>query len=341
MEPDKQCARCQNEVHLEYFPDSATAHKIYDKGEVVRIKESVDKLVQRGIIERTAAILNYNGFAFRTVSRSSASDGDCRIRPALLIKPRKVTKPTDSSISSTIVLFATFEGYAPLRSDLPRVLQWFSIPVAPHSAIQTMTEEDHIHTYPEWSNSKRKEDGPVDAWLIAREYSSMGCVDRRWGNVNGTRRGSTFEVDWDTWGDILQSMEDLWTSWVEECRESRGVLEEYQREYLVSHLPAPFAAFTARTSPVSPGVSRYDGEETSKGEQIPWYSSRVTLIFGREDQAPRGREGCKGGETEGSPGTCTGRNKCNAATHTHGNPILTSKSVSGRFNAGSVQRQTS
>ncbi|KAM5537848.1 hypothetical protein V8D89_008490 [Ganoderma adspersum] len=215
MELDTRCARCQNGVHLEYFPDSATGHKIYDAGEV------------------------YKGFGFRTISHSSlgsVTDGDYRVRPALLIKPRRVTKPTDSSIHSTVVLFATFEGSAPLRSDLPRVLQWFSIPVAPHSAIQSMTEKDdrHIHTYPEWSNSKRTRPGggPVNSWLIARAYNSMGYVDGRWGNVNGTSCDSTFQVDWDTWEEILKSLEELWTSWLEKCCEGRNILEEYQREYL-------------------------------------------------------------------------------------------------------------
>ncbi len=236
MDTNNPCERCQNEVHAEYFPHSATAQQTYDKGEVVRIKESIDNLVQHGIFEQTHAILKHHpGSTFR---RSHVPNGDYRIRPALLIKPRKVTKKSDSSIPSIIVLFATFEGHAPLRVDLPRVLQWFSIPIAPHSAIQTMTEEDHVHTAPEWSNSlKRKlQDRPIDAWLIAREYTSMGYVDRRWGNVNGTMRDSTFNVDWDTWGDILESIEELWASWVEECQESTGLLEEYQREYFVSKI---------------------------------------------------------------------------------------------------------
>ncbi|KAM5537961.1 hypothetical protein V8D89_008437 [Ganoderma adspersum] len=229
MGHDNLCGRCENGLHGEYFPNPVTTHKFYTQGEVVRIKESVDSVVQHGIITQTAIVLDYPGFTFR--NRPEAYK-DYRRRPALLAKTRQVTGPNDDALPSSIVLFATFDSCAPLHADLPKVLQWFSIPVAPHSAVQTGTEHTHIHTSPEWSHSGEPGPRSIDAWLIAREYTSRGLVDCRWRKWNGTRPNSSFKVDSDILEDIKEAVHDLWSTWLDECRVGRSVLEEYQKDYL-------------------------------------------------------------------------------------------------------------
>lgn len=264
---DDLCGLCIKESHTEYFPSAATAHRFYDQREVVRIGESVHNLVQHGITKQTAIVLNYPGFTFKS---DPAAYDDYRRRPGLLTKARKVTGPDDDDVLSRVILFATFDGCVPLRTDLPKVLQWFSIPVMPHVAVLTGTERTHIHTTPEWSNSSKSSE-PINAWVIAREYLSRGYIDCWWRNENRTRPGSSFKVDWDVWADINEAMDCLWDTWLDKCRESRGVLEEYQREYLVSSVICLSYFRNQRMNAHLPGVCRDTGEEARSGEQLSWF----------------------------------------------------------------------
>ncbi|KAI0740899.1 hypothetical protein C8Q76DRAFT_709402 [Earliella scabrosa] len=163
------CARCQSLIDDEHIP---TEDHAYNVGDIVGIQESVHGPV-RDIFNRGGSRRSSTTASARsTRTREWDKKGG---RPAVVLERRLISNDVDEA---QVLLFATYKGDYRLRQLLPLVLQMFCIAVYPHSEIETDPYTFHLHTHPEWSNSKTSPDD-LHAWLIALPFTSRGKISGR------------------------------------------------------------------------------------------------------------------------------------------------------------------
>lgn len=124
-------------------------------------------------------------------------------------------------------LMATFRG-TDERRKLSLLLQHFCVPVHPHSVIGT--EEDHIHTSPEW---KPERSGGRNAWIIAHAYTSRGRIFGRWKDRRGSNKAS-FCIEQDMLAKLKVIEDSRWEVWYNMCEDDVTLSSEFFREHRVS-----------------------------------------------------------------------------------------------------------
>ena len=210
-----QCQRCSSEieVHDEYIPPANAPH--YVPGDIIALKESGHT--------PTIRILNKSPGEHVILSEQHIDKEDYKGRPAITLRSIPIQhekkKNEHTTVTSTVYLLATFKRRFRLRPQLPLVLQHFGVAVYHHSAIAEDPTSFHLHTTPEWSNSRHVKDwNDLLAWLIAYEYNTDAPVVNRWWNVNSkTSGGSTFKVDREAKEELMRLANDKWAQWTAHC----------------------------------------------------------------------------------------------------------------------------
>ena len=209
-----QCQRCSSEVevHDEYIPPANAVY--YLSGDVVALKESAHT--------PTIGILNKSPGEHVILSEQHIDRSDYKGRPAIMLRDVPIQHEKQNMrtiVTSTVYLLATFWRRFRLRPQLPLVLQHFGVAVHHHSDIAEDPTTFHLHTTPEWTNSRHRKDwDDLLAWLIAYEFSTDAPVVNRWWNVNSKiSRGSSFKVEGEIKEELMQLAEEKWDQWVAHC----------------------------------------------------------------------------------------------------------------------------
>ncbi|KAI0800137.1 hypothetical protein C8Q74DRAFT_393715 [Fomes fomentarius] len=221
------CTRCDSLIHDQHLPPPGTT---YNVGDIIALLESVHVPVHDHIFNQEP-VLHRRGSTTSALSKNSQFRG--RLRPAIVLERRLREWQAEHGAEETVVLlFATYEGDFRVRRLLPSILQLFCVAVYPHSEIAEDPDAFHLHTSPEWSNSK-KDSTDLHAWLIARQFTSRGQTSDRWKNANRTRQNphSSSVVDQETRERLLGIIEEKWDQWEALCDEDPSYPETCRREY--------------------------------------------------------------------------------------------------------------
>lgn len=223
------CTRCDSLLHDEHLPPPGTT---YNVGDIIALLESVHVPVHDHIFNQEP-VPHRRGSTASALSSNSQIRG--KLRPAIVLERRLREWQAEHGAEETVVLlFATYEGDFRVRRLLPSILQLFCVAVYPHSEIVEDPDAFHLHTSPEWSNSK-KDSTDLHAWLIARQFTSRGQTSDRWKNANRTRQNShsSFIVDQETRERLLEIIEEKWDQWEALCDEDPSYPKTCRREYQV------------------------------------------------------------------------------------------------------------
>ncbi|KAI0739744.1 hypothetical protein C8Q80DRAFT_1124085 [Daedaleopsis nitida] len=225
------CRHCENPNHAEYHPSET----VIDRGDFVSVYESIHEVVYRAT--------GYTPTDKPPDLTLEQLGKRYKLRPAISLESFPVAAtPTDRvhAFFLSATLGAKFLTYA----DLPRIFQWFAIPIYPHPVIGTPNDSKyHLHTTPEWDESFAKPptpERPYCAWLILATHeisAKSGKIGKRWPNSKqrdpDSPSSSSFKVDSLPLDEIRALAEQLWKSWGDLCASDPAKSKEYLDDYRI------------------------------------------------------------------------------------------------------------
>lgn len=213
------CGICIHETCDEPIPRDPNDK--YTQGDVWGLYESVyrpiyDALLQ-SLSQHDPGSEAYNRCNQSFLDLTSAPDVISNPRPAIVMESQE-----DDDGEGLMVCLATRYEETDI-SELPRIFQHFSIPIAPNHHM-CHGSLDHLHSLPEW--------GKDNAYLIVRPFQSRATVDRPWSKtVDGER------VHWvlgrDTMRFLRAEIDRKRDEWQEMAKDSE-LLAELEAEVRVS-----------------------------------------------------------------------------------------------------------
>lgn len=222
------CHRCNNPVHKEYFPHRAP--DFCDPSEILTAVASVNTPIFDEVFRKTPGMELPSGSSSLTIDPK-----EFRGRPAITLSmikfPHNEFGPIKVAYPIQLLLLSTFKGST--QESLPTVLQRFCIPIFFNKPI--IDNKFHIHTFPEWSNSRSHDREERSTWLIAREFEFVGHINRWWRNVNKSKSHmvSSFCLEPAYHAAVMAQAKLLWEQWVAECQENEGFAKACLLEYEV------------------------------------------------------------------------------------------------------------
>ncbi len=199
--------------------------RTYGAGNILSLKESVNRVVQEEILERTAHELG--------ISLSKPEDfgnWDRTGRPAAIMNACRRTRSEDPI---PVCLLATFHG-AGARALLSLVMQHFCATVFPHDAIPEEPGEAHFHTHPEWLPERC---GKKNTWIILFRFKSPAEVSKLWRNLASENedmsKASSFTMNDENLVLVKTKSMEVWRQWINRCTTDEEYLRACLREYKV------------------------------------------------------------------------------------------------------------
>ena len=225
------CTRCEALDHKEYIPPSTDS---YVPGDFISIEESVHAPIVT-IFGDDTSLQSRRGSNTSNGSSIRSQGLGGKNRPSIVLERRSI-ETVDANEETVALLLATYDGKHRFRHQLPLVLQFFCVAVHPHSDIAEDLDAFHLHTSPEWSNS-RKDAGDLHAWLILHRFTSRGPTKGRWRNEKRIDRAShsSFRLDDATHIKIIEIIEEKWEAWEANCNDPE-FKTKYVQDYIVSVL---------------------------------------------------------------------------------------------------------
>ena len=200
--------------------------RFYDAGNILSVKESVNRVVQMDILERTAQQLELSLNRLDNVEEVWDWSG----RPAVVMNACRRMKSGDPI---PVCLFATFQG-AGRRHNLSLVMQHFSAAIYPHAAIPEEPKEEYFHTHPSWSLERC---GSQNTWVILYEFKSSAQVEARWNNLASEKEDrskvSSFTMCDETVASLKAKSTEKWRGWINRCKTDEAYLLACLGEYKV------------------------------------------------------------------------------------------------------------
>ena len=227
-----QCERCKSPNNEEYFPPGG--RETFAPYDIVAAIESAHTPVEQGVFNETE---RPEGTTVPLFPKRTMGNSEFHGRPAIALESGTMKHPNGQLVRTVLLLIATYWGQYHRRQDLPLVLQHFSIGVYQHNTVGSEPNKFHIHTRPDWANSRDSKDS-FDAWLIAREYTFEGRLGGMWLNVNraDTKSCSSFTIEEDYRQELDTAVNDCWKDWTAHCQFDPKHLENCVADYAVRPL---------------------------------------------------------------------------------------------------------
>ncbi|KAI0350617.1 hypothetical protein OH77DRAFT_1059987 [Trametes cingulata] len=234
------CAQCETPLDTPYIPKVNT--EFYEPGDICSVLDTTSTpvyLLLTGNPPPSQSVpenLSWGTRSFARWSRSQRSMSDSvnseggqpklNPRPALMFGRAKIV-PEGQPEVVTLCLMATFHK-TKSHTRLPRVLQHFCIPIAPHP--QAIPGCTHVHTLPEWQAE--------GTWLIAMPYEvDTSKIKGRWTDLRQADDiGASFKIPTKERQRIASICQNRYTSWIDLCERDHGLAERSLEEYKASEV---------------------------------------------------------------------------------------------------------